>query len=79
MKVNERIISNLVNAGLYQIVVGIQSGSVRVRKDIFHRKETQEEIINAGRVLARCKVPKVIYDFMLQHPFETLEDLKRNL
>ena len=76
LKVNERIIGNLVDAGLYQIVVGIQSGSVRVRKDIFHRKETQEEIINASKVLSKCKVPKVIYDFMLQHPFETLEDLK---
>lgn len=76
LKVNERIISNLVDAGLYQIVVGIQSGSIRVRKDIFHRKESQEEIINASRILSKCKVPKVIYDFMLQHPFETLEDLK---
>lgn len=76
LKINERIISNLVDAGLYQIVVGIQSGSVRVRKDIFHRTETQEEIIESSRVLSKCKVPKVIYDFMLQHPFETLEDLK---
>ncbi len=76
LKTSERIISNLVDAGLYQIVVGIQSGSVRVRKDIFHRRETQEEIIDASRVLSKCKVPKVIYDFMLQHPFETLEDLK---
>ena len=76
LKVNERIISNLVDAGLHQIVVGIQSGSVRVRKDIFHRKETQEEIINASKILSKCRVPKVIYDFMLQHPFETLEDLK---
>lgn len=76
LKINERIISNLVDAGLYQIVVGIQSGSVRVRKDIFHRVETQEEIIEASRVLSQGKVPKVIYDFMLQHPFETLEDLK---
>lgn len=76
LKISERIISNLVDAGLYQIVVGIQSGSARVRKEIFHRRESQEEIINASRVLSKCKVPKVIYDFMLQHPFETLEDLK---
>ena len=76
LKINERIINNLVEAGLYQIVVGIQSGSSRIRKEIFHRKESQEEIINASRILSKCKVPKVIYDFMLQHPFETLEDLK---
>lgn len=76
LKINENIISNLVEAGLFQIVVGIQSGSSRVRKEVFHRPETQEEIIESTRVLSKCKVPKVIYDFMLQHPFESLEDLK---
>jgi len=76
LRINENIIRNLVEAGLYQIVVGIQSGSARVRKEIFNRPETQEEIIESSRVLSQCKVPKVIYDFMLQHPFETLEDLK---
>ena len=76
LKVHERIIGNLVEAGLHQIVVGIQSGSTRVRKDVFNRTETQEQIIEASKVLSRCKVPKVIYDFMLRHPFENLEDLK---
>ncbi|CFY03979.1 Radical SAM, alpha/beta horseshoe [Syntrophomonas zehnderi OL-4] len=76
LMVNHRIISNLVEAGLYQIVVGIQSGSPRIRKEVFQRNESQEEIINCSRVLAECKVPKVIYDFMIHHPFESLEELK---
>lgn len=76
LKINENIISNLVDAGLYQIVVGIQSGSPRIRKEIFHRPETQEEIIKSSKILSKCKVPRIIYDLMLQHPFETTEDLK---
>lgn len=76
LKIKKRVIKNLVEAGLYQIVVGIQSGSLRVRKEIFRRTETQEQIIKSSKILSECKVPRVIYDFMLKHPFETVEDLK---
>ena len=76
LRVSENVIKGLVDAGLYHIVVGIQSGSVRVRKEIFHRAETQEQIINASRIISKCRVPVVSYDFILQHPFETLKDLK---
>lgn len=76
LKIRERTITCLVEAGLHQIVIGIQSGSARVRKEVFNRPETQEQIIEASRVLSRCKVPKVIYDFMLGHPFEDTEDIK---
>ncbi len=75
LKINKHTIEGLVDAGLYQIVVGIQSGSPRVRRDIFHRTETSEDIINASKILSECRVPRVIYDFMLQHPFETMDDL----
>ncbi|WP_202710172.1 B12-binding domain-containing radical SAM protein [Sporosalibacterium faouarense] len=75
LKINQRTVKGLVNAGLYQMVVGIQSGSPKIRKDIFHRGETQEDIIDASRILSHNKVPKVIYDLMLQHPFETTESL----
>jgi len=73
---NDDIISKLVDAGLHQVVMGIQSGSPSVRAQNFHRYETQEQIIEASRVLSRQKVPEVYYDFMICHPFETLEQLK---
>lgn len=76
LKVRERTVACLVEAGLRQMVVGIQSGSMRVRKEVFNRPETQEQIVEAGRILSKCRVPKVIYDFMLGHPFENTEDLR---
>lgn len=76
LKVDRKLISKLVDAGLFSAVMGIQSGSTRIRKDIFHRAESQEAIIEASRVFRDCKVPRVIYDFMLQHPFENNEDIK---
>ncbi len=76
LKVNRKLIKKLVDIGLYKVVMGIQSGSPRVRKEIFHRVETQEEIIEASKILSECRVPQVIYDFMLQHPFENNDDIK---
>lgn len=76
LKVNQEALSILVNAGLYEVIMGIQSGSKRIRKEIFHRTETDEQIIMASRLIRQAGVPYVCYDFMLQHPFENEEDIK---
>jgi len=77
LKTSEALIKPLVKVGLSKIVVGIQSGSPRIRRKIFHRPETNEQIIECSRVLARCRVPEVIYDFILDDPFETEEDYRQ--
>ena len=69
----------MVDAGLSKIVIGVQSGCPNVRKDIYMRDETQEHIFNCARVLSEAKVPIVIYDFILGHPFETPDDLRETL
>jgi len=69
----------MVDAGLSKMVIGIQSGCPTVRKDIYMRNETQEQILNCAKVLSDAKIPIVIYDFILGHPFETSEDLKETL
>lgn len=76
LKTDNYSTARLVEAGLYKVVMGIQSGSPSIRREIFHRSETQEDIINASRVLGNLKVPQVVYDFMLRHPFETEEDIR---
>ena len=72
-------IKQLVDAGLSKIVIGIQSGCPKIRKEIYTRNEKQEDILNCSRVLSEAKVPIVIYDFILGHPFETEEDLRATL
>ena len=79
LKVHERVIRHLVDAGLNQIVVGIQSGSPRVRREVFHRNESQEQIRNAAQILHQCRVPRIVYDLMLCHPFERPEDRAQTL
>jgi len=69
----------MVDAGLIKMVIGVQSGCPTVRKEIYLRNETQEHILNCAKVLSEAKVPMVIYDFILGHPFETSEDLQATL
>ena len=76
LKCGDELIRKLKKAGLYKVVMGIQSGSPYIRKEIFNRPETQEDIVKASVVLARHKVPQVVYDLMLRHPFETVETIK---
>jgi len=76
LQINETLMQKLRNAGLYKVVMGIQSGSPYIRKEIFNRNEKQEDIINASKILAKCGIPQVVYDLMLRHPFETLDTLK---
>ena len=63
-------------AGLVEVIMGIQSGSESLRRNVFHRYETQEDILNAARTIRDSGVYWATYDFMLQHPFEIIEDLK---
>ncbi|MCL2527793.1 MAG: B12-binding domain-containing radical SAM protein [Defluviitaleaceae bacterium] len=72
-------IKDLVRAGLSKIVIGVQSGCPKIRKEIYTRSEKQEEILNCSKILSEAKVPMVVYDFILGHPFETEEDLKETL
>ncbi|MDD6160844.1 MAG: B12-binding domain-containing radical SAM protein [Oscillospiraceae bacterium] len=76
--IDPEVLKKLVSVGLTEVIMGIQSGSTRIRRDVFHRYETQEDIINATRMIRESGVFWCSYDFMLQHPFETIEDLKES-
>lgn len=70
------VLKELRAAGLAEVIMGIQSGSDRVRQTVFHRRESQADILAAAESFCQAGIPWVSYDFMLQHPFERLEDLK---
>lgn len=76
--VKAEVLEKLVKVGLTEVIMGIQSGSERVRREVFHRYEKQEDIINATRIIRQSGVFWGCFDFMLQHPFETIEDLKES-
>lgn len=76
--VDADVLKKLVQVGLTEVIMGIQSGSPYIRKEIFHRNETQQDILEATRIIRESGVFWCSYDFMLQHPFETIDDLKES-
>lgn len=74
--VDERMLKTLKDAGLVEVIMGIQSGSPHIRKDIFHRYETNGEVERATQVIANSGVFWASYDFMLLHPFETADTMR---
>ena len=78
LKTTLPLLKHLRKAGLYQVVMGIQSGSPTVRKQAFHRVETQEQVFAAAQALTDAGIPRVIYDLILRHPFESVEQIRES-
>lgn len=76
LKIKKNIMETLVSIGLHQVVVGMQHGSPRIRNEVYSRRETNEDLIRMSRVLSEAKVPEVIFDLILDSPFETVKDLE---
>jgi hypothetical protein len=63
----------LKDAGLSWVSLGLQSGSDRVCKEIFHRKSLQIDFLKAARIINDSGVA-AYYDVILDNPFEDEED-----
>ncbi len=74
--IKEEEIGLLVDAGLRRIIVGFQSGSPNVRNNIFKRPETNEQIIEASRIMSLFPSLEVYYDLIICHILESMKELK---
>jgi len=64
----------LREAGLVSVDMGIESGSQRIRREIFNRPEKQEDVIAASHVLTDYEIERVTFDLILEHEYEHLAD-----
>lgn len=76
--VTDDSIRKLKEAGLYKITLGIQTGSERIRKDIFNRHESDKQILNAINILRKYNI-KPSYDVIIDNPYETKKDMEDSL
>ena len=75
-KISREKIKLLVDAGLTDIIVGIQSGSDRVNKEIYNRFITKDQLLNAAQTLNEFKGKlTVMYDIITCNPYENPEDI----
>lgn len=70
---NEEKCNVLADAGLSGVWLGVQSGSQRVRNEVFRRFYTNEQVINQAKVFHKCGI-NVRYDFIFDNPFEKFDE-----
>lgn len=68
----------LSRMGKCYVQMGVQSGSDRLNREVFHRFATQEDALAAGRIFADHGIFYSV-DLIGYNPFETEEDYRQNL
>ena len=71
----------LIDAGLIGIQMGLQSGSDRVSRDVFHRPDAVKDFVKAANILDEFIPPLQArtYDIIVDNPYETEEDLETTI
>ncbi len=73
--IDDEKIKLLVDAGCTDIIVGIQ-GSERTNLEIYHRNQTDKDVLKAAEILNRYKDKlTVMYDIITCNPYEKPEDI----
>ena len=74
--VSDEKIRLLVEAGLTDIIIGIQSGSDRLNKEVYNRFITAKHVLECAKILNKYKDKlRVMYDVISCNPYETNEDI----
>jgi Radical SAM superfamily len=76
--VDEQKFRMLRDAGLFAATMGIQSGSERIRRDYYERETSNEEILEACRLLDRLGIVRNL-DFIGDNPYETEADRRETV
>ncbi len=71
----EEMIRDLKDAGLRYVIMGIQSGSERLNKEVYHRPTPRKKIQESLWMLDRLDVLTQV-DVLSNNPLETEEDLR---
>ncbi|MBN1458656.1 MAG: radical SAM protein, partial [Armatimonadetes bacterium] len=71
----EEMVVKLKAAGLHRVVLGVESGSQHVRREVLNRRETDETVLRTGEMLNRHEV-SVGYDFIVDLPWFTEENCR---
>lgn len=83
---DEETLVALRKAGWVITVMGIQSGSYRIRQELYHRNETNAQVLTAARrldglrkVKSLVSIFRIYYDYVKNNVLEEKEDLKESL
>jgi radical SAM superfamily enzyme YgiQ (UPF0313 family) len=75
---DEEILATLKQSGLECVTMGIQSGSERLLRDVYHRRFSNEKAMRAMEILERLGI-RYNVDIITNNPLETEEDCRQTL
>ena len=76
--ITKEIVSLLKYAGCYLMGIGLQTGNEKLRRDILNRHETNEEFLNACKVIKASGMALTV-DHIFELPFESQETNEESL
>lgn len=72
------IVKKIINAGLYITILGIQSGSDEIRKNIYFRRLSKDKIVTFANLLKEYELD-YLYHFIYRNPFEQEKHMEETL
>jgi len=72
-RINDDFIDMLAAAGLDRVRIGVQSGSERIRNDLFRRPGSNSQLLDIATKLSQKRI-SLVYDVIVNNPFEGLQD-----
>ncbi|TAN59966.1 radical SAM protein, partial [bacterium] len=76
--VTEETVRMLKDAGLTHGRVGLQSGSERIRKDLYKRNHSNDKTVELTNIFHRVGI-RLTFDIIVNNPYETEVDLRETL
>lgn len=77
-RVDKKVFAKMKSVGFYRADIGVESGSERVRNMILNKKVSEEEILQAFKILRELKIGALAF-FMIGSPTETPEDIRQSI
>ena len=74
-QISEQKMELLVKAGLWRVDIGVESGSDRVKKEVFNRLGSNEVVLKAAAAIRNYPQVITYYFFIIGNPYEGREDL----
>lgn len=74
-QITEEKTSWLVKAGMWRVDIGVESGSDRIRRTIYHRPVSSATVLRAAAIVNGYPQLVAYYFFIIGNPYETRDDL----
>lgn len=79
LQISKEKMTSLVDAGLWRIDMGIESGSERTKKEIYNRPMSNSSVRKAADIINKYRQVIPTYFIIIGNPFEEQEDLKATI